>query len=280
MTTSHEFEIRPAKSQNQLLVDQLRVAPDGDCGAIAFITTEFANGRVGIGSGAFIGPDLVLTAAHNVYLAPVYDGSSRTVAIPATHARHILVQRGRWGRNTDGCHGFEEHVGTLAVMNAAFIAHHVSNYDFAIIKLATAVNSYIEHLSYQDYPSLSPGRQLRTVGFPGDLPNKFNLGLHWQHPDDGYYPYESVGKELRASTEHVLRHSMQTAPGNSGGPIFLHGHGEVVAVHCAGVSKRDYNEASYIGRDGNNIEAYKSILNLAAQAIGPLGLVVIEHSVN
>lgn len=183
------------------------------CLAIAFITTEFANGRVGIGSGAFIGPDLVLTAAHNVYLAPVYDGSSRTVAIPATHARHILVQRGRWGRNTDGCHGFEEHVGTLAVMNAAFIAHHVSNYDFAIIKLATAVNSYIEHLSYQDYPSLSPGRQLRTVGFPGDLPNMFNLGLHWQHPDDGYYPYESVGKELRASTEHVLRHSMQTAPG-------------------------------------------------------------------
>lgn len=36
MTTSHEFEIRPAKSQNQLLVDQLRVAPDGDCGGMTW----------------------------------------------------------------------------------------------------------------------------------------------------------------------------------------------------------------------------------------------------
>lgn len=183
------------------------------CLAIAFITTEFANGRICNGSGAFIGPDLVLTAAHNVYLAPVYDGPTRQIAIPATHARHILVHRGRWGEDPDGGHGFEKHVGTLAVMNAAFSAHHVSNYDFAIIKLATAIHSHTEPLSYRGYPPLSPGRELRTVGFPGDLPNQFNLGMHWQHPGDGYYPYESVGKELRASTEHVLRHSMQTAPG-------------------------------------------------------------------
>lgn len=181
--------------------------------AIAFITTKFVNGHVCHGSGAFIGPDLVLTAAHNIYSPATYDDSGRELAAPAARAHHILVQRGRWGRSFNDGHGFEEHVGALAVMNAAFFTHDCSNYDFAIIKLASDVSSHTEPLSYQDYPSLSPGRTLRTVGFPGDLPNQFNLGLDRKHPDDGFYPYESMGEELSASTEDVLCHSMQTAPG-------------------------------------------------------------------
>ncbi|EMR64339.1 putative serine protease protein [Eutypa lata UCREL1] len=247
---------------------------------IAFIATQFANGFETHGSGAFIGPDLVLTAAHNVFLSAIYHHSSGDVQFSAACPHHIRVQRGRWGKNPNGGHEFEEHVGTLAVMNASFTVHDYSDYDFAIIKIATTVDRRAEPLSYRDYPSLTPGRELRTVGFPGDLPNQFKLDLRSRDPDDGYYPYESMGEELPVSTQDVLRHSMQTAPGNSGGPIFLHGHDEVVAVHCAGVPKPGYNEASYIGRDGNNIEAYKTILDLAAQAVGPRGLVVIDNSVN
>lgn len=100
-------------------------------------------------------------------------------------------------------------------MNAAFIAHNCSDYDFAIIKLATGVNSHTKPLSYRNYPSLNPGRELRTVGFPFDQPNQFKLRLYNQHPDDGYHPYESMGEESSESTESVLRHSMQTVPGKA-----------------------------------------------------------------
>ncbi|KAI1396873.1 hypothetical protein F4819DRAFT_491089 [Hypoxylon fuscum] len=110
----------------------------------------------------------------------------------------------------------------------------------------------------------APGRELRTAGYPGDQPTRYHTGL-WG-PEDGHFPYEGIGTELNMSTEKVLCHSMQTTPGNSEGSIFLRNQKTVVAVHCAGLPWQDCNEASYIGHNGNNIEAFKMTLDMVAQA--------------
>ncbi|KAI5923788.1 trypsin-like cysteine/serine peptidase domain-containing protein [Camillea tinctor] len=260
-SSSHQVELRPIGSPNQVLVEQQRVAPNGDYGALFRLEMEF-DGFKAHGTGTLIGPNMILTAGHNVYYPGGYVAGQYVLPRPAIR---IIAQQGHWGTVSQS-HGHENtFVGNLAAVNPAYIAQGSTAFDVAVIMLSDDVNRVVTPLSYQSYPLSSSCHKLYTLGYPYDLPYMYTRGFSRPHEEDGHFPYLSTGEKLPTSDENILHHSMATTYGNSGGPIFLDGQNAVVAIHCAGVYTSDLNEASYIGWNGNNVDAFKMTLEVVSQ---------------
>lgn len=191
--------------------------------AICQLEVHFATGARLVGSGALIGPDVVLTAAHCVY-------EHRLLG----EAREILVAPGRKGHRLP----YGQHRATIAWLHEAWKKRRSPDRDVAVLRLAEAVGDRT------GWFGLAPcdGRYLRRAvlnlaGYPVDLPVA-------PLEERGKHQYWSASKPLRCPPG-LIHYSADTYYGQSGSPVWIWtGQRQIVAVHTTGATR--YNAATRI----------------------------------
>jgi len=197
------------------------------------------NGKRYIGSGAFIGPRVVLTAGHCVYLHA--DGG---------WARQIRVIPGRNGASPcpgAACpYGFADATQFTSVKG--WVNNKDSDYDYAVIilpsnkKLGNTVGWMgLANLSFSSLLGLN----VNNSGYPGDKP----YGTQWWNSNN-----------ILAVTGRRLYYRIDTMGGQSGSPVwrFKDNQRHIVGIHTTGAST--FNGATRINDDVfNNLVNWKNL---------------------
>lgn len=159
-----------------------------------------------VGSGTMIGPDTVLTAAHNVY----HDGK---------WAEKIVVAPAMSGPNdfSNGLYVSKEFYMFEGYKTAT--DDDRQQYDTAILKLPSAIDESIGYLNVSD--SLSIGQHIQVGGYPSV-----------SHHKKGYQ-YRMYGTVTDIDA-NVFHYEVDTEGGQSGGPV-LDDQQNIVGVHVAGI---------------------------------------------
>lgn len=171
---------------------------------IVHLEIEFASGNYLAGSGAMIGPDLILTAAHNVYDSETGEWAKEVYAAP--------------GRNGTGQNPYEVYDADSFVILKGFQAQGASQYDMAIIKLSQKVDSRVGQLDIAKTAAV--GQRVQVPGFP------------FATPDKQYFMYTMFG-EIQSISEKIIHYQIDTEGGQSGSPV-LNAKGQIVGIHIAG----------------------------------------------
>lgn len=183
----------------------------------------FENYRA-VGSGTMIGPDTVLTAAHNVY----HDGK---------WAEKVVVAPAMSGPNdfSKGLYVTKEFYMFEGYKTAT--DDDRQQYDTAILKLPSAIDESIGYLNVSD--SLSIGQHIQVGGYPSVSNHKKG------------YQYRMYGT-VSDIDENVFHYEVDTEGGQSGGPV-LDDQQNIVGVHVAGIGNGSglyvKNEARLIKED-------------------------------
>lgn len=165
-----------------------------------YIEVEWDNGSVSTGSGAIVGTNDILTAAHVVYdpaltavdidIFPAYDGAE-----------------GPWGSFTSGTW----HADYYTVGNAdGTISQSDSAWDLALIGISDPIG---DSTGWYGMQANAPGGTYEVMGYPGE--------------QGGRLTAETGPMEFASGTFDIS--DVYHAPGSSGGPI-LNAEHEVVGV--------------------------------------------------
>lgn len=213
--------------------DRVRV---GDTTAYPFRTIchleiTAANGKRYIGSGAFIGPRVVLTAGHCVYLHA--DGG---------WARQVRVIPGRNGNTMP----YGDATGTRYWSVKGWVNDRDSDYDYAVIVLPSALGSRVGWMGLANLSFFSLlGLNVNTSGYPGDKP----YGTQWWNANN-----------ILAVTGRRLYYRIDTMGGQSGSPVwrFKDGQRHIVGIHTTGGSV--FNGATRVNDDVfKNLVSWKNL---------------------
>jgi len=169
------------------------------------------NGKTYIGTGATIGPRVVLTAGHCVYLHG--DGG---------WARSIRVIAGRNGNGMP----YGDAVGTFYHSVKGWTDSHDSDYDYGVIVLPTS-KKLGNTVGWMGLANLSftslLGLRVNSSGYPGDKP----YGTQWWNANVILYV-----------TGRRLYYQIDTMGGQSGSPVWRYKDGQrhIIGVHTTGGS--------------------------------------------
>lgn len=174
--------------------------------AVAYIEATFADGSRVSGTGALVGRNDVLTAAHVIY--DEQWGAAESVS----------VMLGRDGFSLP--YGSFEAAGLdyfeLNATSPGFLSQSESEYDLALVSLAEAVGDETGWFALGDFAS---GEQYHVTGYPGVYRDALGPRLM----EDTGFSYLMRGFDL------VALDSFEINPGNSGGPVwYSDGNGPVV----------------------------------------------------
>lgn len=187
--------------------------------AVCQIERDFGDGRLTGCTAFLISPTRLLTAAHCI-MSPL----RRRLGLPHVATR-IRVVPGKSGLNA---RPFGAQWARSWRVNPAYARRPTAQTDIAVIELArpfrpcpgffrimTPSRAELERLR---------GRVLAHIsGYPADKPK----GTQWEHAE-----------RIDRITATQLLYSVDTCPGHSGAPVWIHrtrgGPAEVVAVHTAG----------------------------------------------
>ncbi len=186
------------------------------------------------GSGALVGKNLVITAAHVVPWTSAAAGSWWMRFVPAYFNGASLFGS-----------GVESYVSDTSAINNG---NNVSGYDWALLKLYNPVGEIAGWFGYNGWSSAWEKQNYWTVlGYPtavggGEMPS-------WQgsidyHDEDGD---SNGGEELESNTADIT-------PGNSGGPVFGTWNGDAPRV-IGVVSGQEHEYVPLFSSDDNNIFA-------------------------
>ena len=187
--------------------------------AVCQIERDFGDGRLSGCTAFLISPTRLLTAAHCI-MSPLRRGlglphiATRIRVVPGKSGRNVRPFGMQWARSW--------HV------NPAYLRRPSPETDIAVIELARPFSPSPGHFkiftpSRADLELLR-GRLLAHIsGYPGDKPK----GTQWEHAE-----------RIDKITANQLLYSVDTCPGHSGAPVWIHrkhgGPAEVIAVHTAG----------------------------------------------
>lgn len=169
------------------------------------------NGKRFIGSGAFIGPRVILTAGHCVYFHA--DGG---------WARNVRVIPGRNGSSEP----YGSAIATYYISVKGWTEKQDSDHDYAVIvlpenqKLGNTVGWMgLANLSFTSLLGLN----INNAGYPGDKP----YGTQWWNSNN-----------ILALTARRLYYRIDTMGGQSGSPVwrFKDGQRHIVGIHTTGGS--------------------------------------------
>ena len=165
--------------------------------ALAYIEATFIDGSRVSGSGALVGRNDVLTAAHVLY-DPVLGA-----------ATNVQVELGRDGRSRphDTLEAAELSYFELDSEEPGLLSQSESEYDLALVSLSDAVGDDIGWFALGDY---SPGNTYRVTGYPGIYRDVSGPRL-----------IEDIGAStLMPNYDLVDLSDFEINSGNSGGPVW------------------------------------------------------------
>lgn len=199
---------------------------------ICHLEIAAANGKSFIGSGAFIGPRVVLTAGHCVYL----HGNGGW-------AKNVRVIPGRNGN----ARPYGDAVGTYYHSVKGWTNSQDADYDYGVIVLPS--NKKLgDTVGWMGLANLSMaslmGLNVNSSGYPGDKP----YGTQWWNANN-----------ILAVTNRRLYYQIDTMGGQSGSPVwrFKDGNRHIVGIHTTGGSP--FNGATRINEAVfDNLVAWKN----------------------
>jgi len=186
--------------------------------AICYLEPDFRDDYIYAASGFLIFPDVVLTAAHNVYI--LRPGRTRRAVPP----RYRVTP----GRNGAGAPPFGTQPAIHLYAPQRFVAASAATYDFGFIKTARPFQGLpgvfrLAALTDVGLQQVRSRRLLHIAGYPCDKPP----GDMWEHAE-----------RLDRFTPHSLHYSVDTRRGHSGSPVWVRRSSgnqvDAIAVHVAG----------------------------------------------
>lgn len=243
-TSLSTFESTPTTEEQESLQAQLEGIIDADNQFLVKNTTLnpyrkivrlesfFAAGPLS-GSGVLIGPDLVLTAAHNVY----------------------NVERSQWVQDvtvTPAQNGDLEPYGVYQASRIFMlkdyqneVAGTTDSVDMAVIKLSEPVDNQVGFLALS--PEIKVGERIQVAGYP--VSSDWKIG----------FLYSMWGEVTTFKGTSLITYYIDTESGQSGSPV-LNENNEVIAIHILGFVDKNqnyvYNSARRIMQDSLDMVAF------------------------
>ena len=193
---------------------------------IVHLNVLHEDGNWYVGSGAMIAPNLILTAAHNVYDRKTGKWATYVKATPSRNGGDRLPYG---SYEADNYVIFDEYRTQSQKLSA-------NQYDMAVIRLNQAVDSRVGELRIAKTSAV--GQYVQIPGYPFESPQKFGV------------MYTMFG-EIEHIDRKVLRYRIDTEAGQSGSPV-LNDDGDIIGVHIAGFSYGSvniYNGARKVDED-------------------------------
>lgn len=187
--------------------------------AVCQIERDFGDGRLTGCTAFLISPTRLLTAAHCI-MSPL----RRRMGLPYLATR-IRVVPGKSGR---GARPFGAQWAASWRVNPAYARRPSPQTDIAVIDLPAPFRPCpgffrIAALSNRELEEVRARLLAHISGYPADKPK----GTQWEHAE-----------RIDRVTAKQLLYSVDTCPGHSGAPVWVHrrrgGPAEVVAVHTSG----------------------------------------------
>jgi V8-like Glu-specific endopeptidase len=187
--------------------------------AVCQIERDFGDGKLSGCTAFLISPTRLLTAAHCI-MSPI----RQRMGLPHL-ARRIRVVPGKAGLNA---RPFGKQWAKSWRVHPAYARNPSPQTDIAVIELARPFRpcpGFFRMLTPSDAELENMrGRLLAHIsGYPADKPK----GTQWEHSE-----------RIDRITAAQLFYSVDTCPGHSGAPVWVHrtrgGRAEVIAVHTAG----------------------------------------------
>ncbi|KAI4637809.1 hypothetical protein J4E83_000627 [Alternaria metachromatica] len=197
---------------------------DGDYRCIVKLIMRDDTYQESHASGVLVGPDTILTSAHNV-LDHRETSVSHAVAVKAYIGYHL--------GSSSGGKGVQERFGTMVVVPAKFVvSEYNASYDRALIK----VDSIFTQVKPAMYRAPSSGMtKVLVVGYPGNNTSQVRNACSECLWAGCMYV---VKGEAELKVQKLLHYKLSTAEGNSGGPVFLDEMPRtVIATHTGGASE-------------------------------------------
>lgn len=180
--------------------------------AITLLVVTFPDGHKVVGSGAIVGPNDVLTAAHVIY-SPDHGGRASTITVyPGADFNGTTAQIEDAPYKVDG---FVSKADTwfekaFADSNHAAFSKGESQYDVAIVGLSTPVGTQTGWFKLSS--GFNTSQWASVAGYSSGMPGLM-AGKAWVERDlstSTYFANERVGTDL-------------LGPGSSGGPLYIVG---------------------------------------------------------
>jgi len=225
-STRERAIIRPGSSDTRIAVPNTAAYPFS---AIARLEATFPNGDRAVGTGAFVGPNRVVTAGHIVYDREA-GGYATSIAVIPGYANGLAP----FGQT----HSI--HMST----STAYYDHADPDFDFGMLVTADALGLTTGWLGLK----VTDNWDLGTVvlcGFPDDLGRTQTMYFA-----GGPAQWENR-QNWREPVHHRLQYEFWTDNGMSGGPIINFSF-FVVGIHTGGNSQHNYAvgiDASYLSWD-------------------------------
>ena len=215
-------------SDDQFLVADTTIDPYRK---IVYLESFFDSGPLK-GTGVMIAPNLVLTAAHNIYSVELGQWSQEVVVTPAQN---------------DGAAPYGVYQGSRVFMFKAYqneASDAVDSYDLAVVQLSESVDSQVGFLPVSG--QLSEGNRIQIAGYPATTQSKIG------------FMYAMWG-DITSFNGTLINYKIDTESGQSGSPV-LNEKNEIVGIHTKGFVGENgdyiYNAARRINQDSLNLIAF------------------------
>ena len=220
---------------------------------VAMTYTTYDSGNSGqqtaSGSGVFVAPNVMVTAAHNYYEKKSEDSSA--VLRGGDSAKSYVVMNS----DTEKINKVPTSGSTEAVAKESIHAYNEKDFgksygnDLAVV----VTNKTVEAMTNgEDSPrelsktEVATGDSIRMVGYPNDFSTS-NLSEENRNRLKDGKPYEVEGKVSTLNKENgAVAYHMSALGGFSGAPLF-NDKGEVVGIHQHGTNTASEVEANRIG---------------------------------
>lgn len=182
--------------------------------SICYIERRGGRGFEAHGTGTLVAPRVVLTAGHVVAYPGARAGLRITPGAAFDAAQPAMRSAGRPAAQVVGPGAFRRPAGYAATTRT----------DFAVVILPRPFTRPARFMPLQARAASRSTILVTIAGFPGDK-NGVRPGSMWR---------DSERIETVATADGMLRHRVDTMPGNSGGPIWLLGAGDTriqIGVH-------------------------------------------------